>query len=86
MRKLIAAGLAVLPLAVGCKSVGGECDCAPVPGDSVGHNPHVAYHATCPVGGASGVVAPAHQHISTPTTGDGFEPIGPPKMLPGLKK
>jgi hypothetical protein len=85
MRKLIAAGLAVLPLAVGCKSVGGECDCAPVPGDSVGHNAHVIYHATCPVAPATGSTAP-HQHISTPTTGDGFESIGPPKMLPGLKK
>jgi hypothetical protein len=82
MRKLIAVGLAVLPLAVGCKTVGGECDCAAVPGDSVGHNPHVAYHATCPVAPATSVVVP--HHISTPTQGgDGFEAIGPPKSLPG---
>lgn len=81
MRKLIAAGLAALPLVVGCQHVGGECDCAPVPGDSVGHNAHVMYHATCPGAPATGVQT---SHISTPTRGDdGFEPIGPPKTLPG---
>jgi hypothetical protein len=78
MRKLMAFGLLALPLGLGCTSVGGVCDCAPIPGDSTGgFNPHVTYHATCPQ-----VVAPPPVVVSTPTSSsdsDSFEPIGPPK-------
>ena len=70
MRRLLAvAALAVLPLGIGCRHVGGECDCAPVPGDSTGYNPHVTYHATCPGTGVS-------------KSAQGFEQIGPPKAMP----
>lgn len=80
MRKVFAAlALAALPLA-GCKHVGGECDCAPMPGDSVGHNPHVAYHAMCPIRQA---VATQATHPTSSPTPEEFEPIGPPKALPG---
>lgn len=78
MRKLfmMAAALA-LPFAVGCASTGGICDCAPVPGDSTGYNPHVIYHATCPGGDA----APQHVKATTmPTSISGStEQIGSPK-------
>ena len=81
MRKLMAAALLALPLGLGCSHVGGECDCAPVPGDSNGYNPHVMYHATCPGGGcAPAVGAPATVPVST--TGGAFEPIGPPRAVP----
>ena len=87
MRKLMAASLLALPLGVGCASTGGVCDCAPIPGDSTGYNPHVIYHATCPGGGCPTVpptaVAPTHP-VST-TGGAAFEPIGPPKRIPSGK-
>jgi len=79
MRKLMAAGLLVLPLGIGCAQVGGVCDCAPIPGDSTGgYNPHVQYHATCP-----GATAPAPVASTMPvSTGSGsFEPIAPPKSM-----
>lgn len=84
MRKLMAAGLLALPLGIGCSHVGGMCDCAPVPGDSTGYNPHITYHATCPTCGTGGaaVVVPTTP-ISTPTTAkpdaakpDGDKPAG----------
>jgi hypothetical protein len=78
MRKLLAFGLLTLPLGLGCSHVGGICDCAPIPGDSTGHNPHVAYHATCPQ-------SPAPVASTTPVSTEGsgsFEPIGPPKAKP----
>ena len=79
MRKYLAAGLLALPLGLGCQHVGGVCDCAPIPGDSTGYNPHVTYHATCP-GGET--VKPAGGTASTAISTDGwsFEPIGPPRM------
>ena len=85
MRKLFAAGLLSLPLGLGCTHVGGECDCAPIPGDSTGHNPHVTYHAATPGSIAQGVVGPSSSTpISTGRT-DSFEPIGPPKTMPKVK-
>ena len=87
MRKLMAAGLLALPLAIGCTHTGGQCDCAPVPGDSTGYNPHVIYHATCPGGGCGSgpaVGAPTTVPVST-TGGDQFEPIGPPRSIPNGK-
>jgi hypothetical protein len=82
MRKLMAAGLLALPLAIGCTHVGGECDCAPVPGDSTGYNPHVIYHATCPGGGCgTGPAATSAPTVPVSTNGT-FEPIGPPRMIP----
>jgi len=87
MRKLMAAGLLALPLGLGCSHVGGECDCAPVPGDSTGYNPHVIYHATCPGGGcAPGQAVPAAATVPVSTGGNsGFEKIGPPNPLPKPK-
>lgn len=84
MRKLMAAGLLALPLGLGCTHVGGECDCAPVPGDSTGYNPHVIYHATCPGGGCpTGQAAGATPTTPVSTQRNGaFEPIGPPKLIP----
>ncbi len=80
MRKLIAAGLfAALPLGVGCKHTGGECDCAPVPGDSVGYNAHVTYHATCPVGQVSHAPAPTTKPVSANLD---FEAVAAPRSLP----
>ena len=84
MRKLLAAGLLALPLGLGCQHTGGICDCAPIPGDSTGYNPHVTYHATCP--GMN--VTPASAVKTTPVSTNGggsFEPIGPPNPLPGGK-
>ena len=83
MRKLFAASLLTLPLGLGCSQVGGVCDCAPIPGDSVGHNPHVMYHSAAPGGLAPTVVSPTTP-ISTGRT-DAFEPIGPPKVMPKVK-
>lgn len=84
MRKLFAASLLILPFGLGCQHTGGECDCAPIPGDSTGHNPHVMYHATTPGGIAPGVVGPSTSPISSGKT-DSFEPIGPPKTMPKVK-
>jgi hypothetical protein len=88
MRKLMAAGLLALPLAVGCSHTGGICDCAPIPGDSTGYNPHVIYHATCPGGGcaATPAVPTAAQTVPVSTTGgQSFEPVGPPRPMPSGK-
>ena len=74
---------AVLQLGTGCKHVGGECDCAAVPGDSVGINPHKPGYGE-------------HMHVMPPTTvqpptgmmppaGSNFEPIAPPKTIPPLR-
>jgi hypothetical protein len=57
MRKLMTAVVLAMPLGVGCSHVGGICDCAPIPGDSTGYNPHVMYHATCPGSDAPAPVA-----------------------------
>ena len=87
MRKLMAAGLLALPLGLGCSHVGGECDCAPVPGDSNGYNPHVIYHATCPGGGcATCRVAPATVPVSTTRVvrADRPAPAGPERQVPAL--
>ena len=85
MRKLMAAALLALPLSIGCTTTGGICDCAPVPGDSTGYNPHVTYHATCPGGGCQAApvapiapVAPGTTSISN----DMFEPAGAPRQMP----
>jgi len=81
MRKLMAVGLLALPLGLGCHHVGGECDCAPVPGDSTGYNPHVIYHATCPGGTAAN--GPAAVPVPVSTGGNpAFEQIGPPRTAP----
>jgi hypothetical protein len=84
MRKLMAAAALALPLGAGCVTTGGVCDCAPVPGDSTGYNPHITYHATCPGGGCP--TAPAVPGTVTvpvsATGGDAFEPIGPPRRMP----
>jgi len=84
MRKIMAAALLTLPLGLGCASVGGVCDCAPVPGDSTGgYNPHVQYHATCP-----GCTAPAPVVASTTpvsTNGGSYESIAAPKSMPKSK-
>jgi hypothetical protein len=82
MRKLMgmAGMLAVGLLGAGCAMTGGICDCAPVPGDSTGYNPHVTYHATCPsMPHPAGVVAPVSVPVST---GGAFEGIGAPKSMP----
>lgn len=84
MRKLFAASLLILPLGLGCTHIGGECDCAPIPGDSTSYNPHVTYHAAQPGVIAPGVVAPSTSPISTGKT-DSFEPIGPPKTMPKVR-
>jgi hypothetical protein len=79
MRKLMAAALLALPLGLGCSTTGGVCDCAPIPGDSTGYNPHVTYHATCPGG------CPAPPAAVVPTTGvstDSLEPVAAPRMMP----
>ena len=82
MRKLWTAGLLALPLAVGCQHTGGICDCAPIPGDSTGYNPHVIYHATCPGGGCQNGPAVGMPTVPVSATTGGFEPIGsPPKPL-----
>lgn len=70
---LAVAFCSVLQLSVGCKHTGGECDCGPVPGDSVGVNSHIPNY------GAAHSPAPA---VATPNTlpnSSGFEPIAPPK-------
>jgi hypothetical protein len=79
MRKLMgmAGMLAVALLGAGCAMTGGICDCAPVPGDSTGYNPHVTYHATCP--SIPVPVAPASVPVSA---GGVFEGIGAPKSMP----
>jgi hypothetical protein len=81
MRKLMLAALGVLPLGLGCAHTGGICDCAPVPGDSTGYNPHVTYHATCP---GCDAPPPLVASTSTVSTGNGgtFEQIGSPKTMP----
>ena len=90
MRKLMAAGLLALPLGLGCSHVGGECDCAPIPGDSTGYNPHIIYHATCPGGcptgpGAAPGAVPVPTHPVS-TRGAAFEQIGPPRPVNGKAK
>jgi hypothetical protein len=86
MRKLMAAGLLALPLGLGCSHVGGECDCAPVPGDSTGYNPHVIYHATCPGGGCPAPAVPASATSPVSTGADGsFEQTGMPRTMPSGK-
>ena len=65
----------VLQLATGCRHTGGECDCGPVPGDSVGVNPHLPGYnahttATAPV-------------VTTTAAPNNFEPIAPSKTAPG---
>jgi hypothetical protein len=89
MRKLMAAALLALPLGAGCATNGGVCDCAPVPGDSYGYNPHVTYHATCPGGGCPNnppvVVTPTTVPVSASGM-DAFEPIGPPRRMPSKAK
>ena len=88
MRKLMAAAVLALPLGAGCATTGGICDCAPVPGDSTGYNPHVTYHTVCPGGGCP-TVPPV---VVTPTVpvsatgGDAFEPVGPPRKMPKVKQ
>lgn len=48
-----------LQLTTGCRHTGGECDCGPVPGDSVGVNPHLpGYNAHTGTGGYE-QIAPA---------------------------
>ena len=87
MRKLMTAALLVMPFGLGCSHVGGICDCAPVPGDSTGYNPHVTYHATCP--GCDAPPPLVTSTSSTISTGNGngtFEPIGPPKTMPSKMK
>jgi hypothetical protein len=82
MRKLMAAAVLALPLATGCTTTGGVCDCAPVPGDSTGYNPHVTYHATCPGGCPT---PPAVGTVTVPvsaTGGDMFEQTATPRMMP----
>jgi hypothetical protein len=89
MRKLMAAGLLALPFGAGCAMTGGVCDCAPVPGDSTGYNPHVTYHATCPGGGCPTPTPPVVVSPTVPvsvTGGDAFEPIGPPRRMPSKFK
>jgi hypothetical protein len=81
MRKLMAAGLLALPLGLGCSHVGGECDCAPIPGDSNGYNPHVIYHATCPGGGCNNVPGAPAATVPVSTQGGSFEQIGPPRPV-----
>ena len=79
MRKLMAAAVMALPLSLGCHTVGGICDCAPIPGDSVGYNPHVTYHATCPH--AAALKAPP----AVPATGvssTGEAPVDAPRPMP----
>lgn len=89
MRKLLTAGLLTLPIAVGCQTTGGICDCAPIPGDSTGYNPHVTYHATCP-GSVPPPPPPAVPTVPVSTNikgGSGsFEPIGPPRPLTESKR
>jgi len=81
MRKLmgLAGMLAVGLLGTGCAMTGGICDCAPIPGDSTGYNPHVTYHATCPIAPPVKVVPTATVPVST---GGEFEGIGAPKTMP----
>jgi hypothetical protein len=89
MRKLMAAGLLALPLGAGCATTGGVCDCAPIPGDSMGHNPHVTYHATCPGGGCPPGTPPVVVAPTVPVSavgGESFEPIGPPRRMPAKAK
>lgn len=87
MRQLLLSlgALPVLALGLGCHHVGGECDCAAVPGDSVNHNPHVTYHAANPVSTTTAhsgsMVANPGITVTSPTTGN-FEPIHAPKHLP----
>ena len=80
MRKLMAAALLALPLSIGCATTGGVCDCAPVPGDSTGYNPHVTYHATCPGGGCQ--TAPAPVVPTSSISNDSSEPDGAPRQMP----
>ncbi|MBO0701179.1 MAG: hypothetical protein J2P46_22470 [Zavarzinella sp.] len=84
MRKLMAAAVLALPLGAGCTVTGGVCDCAPVPGDSTGFNPHVTYHATCPGGGCPPApVAPVAATLPVSATGgDALDQMGPPRMMP----
>ena len=85
MRKLMAAGLLALPLGLGCSHTGGICDCAPVPGDSTGYNPHVTYHSTCPGGCDTPAAVVGPRTIPVSSMGGGFEPIGPPNPIPTTK-
>ena len=85
MRKLMASAFLALPLGLGlgCCTTGGICDCAPIPGDSTGYNPHVTYHATCPGGcptppPAVAPVAPSTTSVSN----DSFEPASLPREMP----
>jgi hypothetical protein len=81
MRKRMAllSAIGAIGLAAGCHHTGGECDCAPVPGDSIGANPHVTYHVGAPAVPATPVPA-VKSTASIPS--NGFEPIAPPKTLP----
>lgn len=89
MRKLLLGVVAgpLLGLGLGCHAhVGGECDCAAVPGDSVNHNPHVIYHAGSPVVG-SPTHSTSHSKaapttVTSPTNSGTFEAISAPKTMP----
>ena len=85
MRKLMFASMLALPFAIGCQSTGGICDCAAVPGDSTGYNPHVMYHATCPGSPATPVLSPTSPVSTTPGGTESFEPIAGPKKMPAEK-
>src|SRR5262245_22262316 len=85
MRMLKLAAMLALPLGIGCAQVGGICDCAPIPGDSTGHNPHVMYHATCPGSDAPSPLVASTTAVST-NGGNTFEQIGPPKSMPNKLK
>src|SRR5215510_4499935 len=80
MRKLMgmAGMLAVALVGAGCAMTGGICDCAPVPGDSTGYNPHVTYHATCPGGCPTPPSAAAPVTPTTSVSKDSFEPASLP--------
>ncbi len=71
MKRLLAAVAvcSVLQLGAGCHHVGGECDCAPIPGDSVGINPHVP-------GYGAATMPPSAVHV---------EPGPAPKTIPPLR-
>lgn len=78
MRKVMTAALLALPFGLGCSHVGGICDCAPIPGDSTGYNPHVTYHATCPASDAPPPLVANSTPVST-NGGSSSEQIAPPK-------
>lgn len=69
MRRIFAILGMVMLGAVGCRHVGGKCDCGPQPGEATTYAPYHGY-AGIPVGPV-GPVAPAT-----------YEPIGDPKVMP----